>query len=97
MSGLRFNWDQRKSRTNQTKHGISFEEARTAFYDENARVAQDPDHSGHEDRFVLLGLSTALRVLVVRRCYRESDEVIRIISVRKATRKEQDEFRRWLR
>jgi uncharacterized DUF497 family protein len=97
MDGLRFDWDERKNRANQTKHGISFGEARTAFYDENARVAPDPDHSGDEDRFVLMGLSTALRILVVCHCYRESDELIRIISARKATRKEQGEYRRWLK
>jgi uncharacterized DUF497 family protein len=97
MDGLRFDWDERKNRANQTKHGISFEEARTAFYDENARVAPDPDHSGDEDRFVLMGLSTALRILVVCHCYRESDELIRIISARKATRKEQGEYKRWLK
>ena len=97
MSNLRFDWDQRKNRSNQTKHAISFEEARTAFYDENARVLADPDHSEEEDRFILLGLSTTLRLLVVCHCHRESDEVIRIISARKATRKEQNEYQRWLK
>lgn len=97
MATLRFDWDERKNRANQRKHGISFEEARTAFYDENARVAADPDHSADEDRFVLLGLSTKLRILVVCHCYRILDEVIRIISARRATRKEQNEYRRWLR
>ena len=97
MSNLRFDWDQRKNRSNQTKHAISFEEAQTAFYDENARVLADPDHSEEEDRFILLGLSTTLRLLVVCHCHRESDEVIRIISARKATRKEQNEYQRWLK
>jgi uncharacterized DUF497 family protein len=95
MSSLHFEWNPRKDRANQTKHGISFEEARTAFYDENARVSVDPDHD--EDRFILLGFSTALRLLVVCHCYRESDEVIRIISARRATRKEQNEYKRWLK
>ncbi len=96
MSDLRFDWDQRKNLSNQAKHGVSFEEARTAFYDEYARVLADPDHSEEEDRFILLGLSIALRLLIVCHCYRESDEVIRIISARKATRREQNEYKGWL-
>ena len=96
MSNLRFDWDQRKNLSNQAKHGVSFEEARTAFYDEYARVLADPDHSEEEDRFILLGLSIALRLLIVCHCYRESDEVIRIISARKATRREQNEYKGWL-
>ena len=96
MSDLRFDWDQRKNLSNQAKHGVSFEEARTAFYDEYARVLADPDHSHEEDRFMLLGLSLTLRLLIVCHCYRESDEVIRIISARKATRKEQNEYKGWL-
>ena len=97
MSNLRFDWDQRKNLSNQAKHGVSFEEARTAFYDEYARVLADPDHSEEEDRFILLGLSIALRLLIVCHCYRESDEVIRIISARKATRREQNEYKGWLK
>ena len=96
MNNLRFDWDQRKNLSNQAKHGVSFEEARTAFYDEYARVLADPDHSEEEDRFILLGLSIALRLLIVCHCYRESDEVIRIISARKATRTEQNEYKGWL-
>jgi uncharacterized DUF497 family protein len=92
-----FEWDERKSRANRKKHGVSFEEARTAFLDENARVIADPDHSEGEDRFVLLGLSTSLRVLVVCHCYRQSDEIVRIISARKADRAEQRQYREWLR
>jgi len=65
MPGLRFEWDARKSRANESKHGVSFEEARTAFLDESARVIADPEHSEDEARFVLLGLSIDLRVLVV--------------------------------
>ena len=96
MNNLRFDWEQRKNLSNQAKHGVSFEEARTAFYDEYARVLADPDHSEEEDRFILLGLSIALRLLIVCHCYRESDEVIRIISARKATRTEQNEYKGWL-
>jgi uncharacterized DUF497 family protein len=84
MKILTFVWDERKNGANQRKHGISFEEARTAFYDENAKEYFDPDHSAEEDRFILLGMSSRLRVLVVCHCYRESEFVIRIISARRA-------------
>ena len=73
MGDVRFEWDARKSRANKKKHGVSFEEARTAFLDEHARVIRDPEHSDDEDRFVLLGLSVQLRILVVCHCYRERD------------------------
>ncbi|WP_129780656.1 BrnT family toxin [Peristeroidobacter soli] len=97
MTDLVFEWDEGKSRANRKKHGISFEEARSAFLDENARVIPDPEHSDEEDRFVLLGLSSALRILVVCHCYREDESVIRIISARKADREEQHQYRWWLR
>jgi uncharacterized protein len=93
---LIFEWDERKSRVNRRKHGVSFEEARSAFLDEDARVIADPEHSDSEDRFVLLGLSAALRILVVCHCYRQGD-VVRIISARKADRVEQRQYREWLR
>lgn len=85
---LRFEWDETKNRSNRTKHGVWFEEAQSAFDDPDARVFADVDHSETEDRFLLLGMSSTARVLVVVHCYRESDAVIRIISARKATRKE---------
>ena len=88
MSALRFEWDERKSAANEKKHGVSFEEAKAVFSDERARLIDDPDHSEQEDRFILLGLSSALRVLVVCHCYREAAGVIRIISARKATNAE---------
>jgi uncharacterized protein len=97
MTDLVFEWDEAKSRANRKKHGVSFEEARSAFLDENARVLPDPEHSEEEERFVLLGLSTSLRILVVCHCYRQKDEVIRIISARKADREEQRQYRWWLR
>ena len=96
MREVRFEWDPRKSRANRTKHGVSFEEARTAFLDENARIIPDEEHSIEEDRFVLLGLSIALKLLVVCHCYRESDQVIRIISARRATASERREYARYL-
>lgn len=92
MNGLQFVWDESKNRTNRRKHGISFAEARTAFYDQNAKVYSDPDHSEQEDRFVLLGISLRLRVLVVCHCYREGDTVIRIISARKADKREEKAY-----
>ncbi|MFT3744665.1 MAG: BrnT family toxin [Pyrinomonadaceae bacterium] len=83
---LEFSWDPQKSKANEKKHGISFEEAKTAFYDENARLMDDPDHSdGDEERFILLGWSFKLRLLTVCHCYRSDDAVIRIISARRAT------------
>jgi hypothetical protein len=84
MKILTFVWDERKNRANQRKHGVSFEDARTAFYDENAKEYFDPDHSAEEDCFILLGMSSRLRVLVVCHCYRESEFMIRIISARRA-------------
>ncbi len=92
MEGLRFEWDAVKEKSNIRKHGISFEEARTAFYDENAIEFYDPDHSEEEDRFILLGISFKLRVIVVCHCSRESENVIRLISARKADRGEEQEY-----
>jgi uncharacterized DUF497 family protein len=89
---LRFEWDPRKAAANLRKHGVSFEEARTVFLDEDALLRPDEDHSDDEDRFVLLGLSGRLRTLVVCHCYRENDEVIRIISARKADRGERRKY-----
>ena len=97
MSDTAFEWSSRKALQNRRKHGVSFEEARSAFLDENARLIADDDHSGDEDRFVLLGLSVQLRLLVVVHCYRESDNVIRIISARKADRVERRQYSEFLR
>ena len=94
MSDLGFEWDEAKSRENLRKHGVSFEEAQTAFYDENAIRFLDPDSSGGEDRFIMLGMSAKLHVLVVCHCFRESETVIRIISARKANRREAEEYGR---
>ena len=79
-----FEWDARKSRLNQRNHGVSFDEAQTVFLDDHALLIDDPDHSENEDRFILLGLSSTPRALVVCHCYRRGGEVIRIISARKA-------------
>lgn len=85
---LRFAWDERKNRANRTKHGVWFEEAQSVFSDPRGRLFYDPEHSEAEDRFILLGMSSAARILIVIHCYRGSDSVIRVISARKATRKE---------
>jgi uncharacterized DUF497 family protein len=85
---LRFEWDERKNRGNRLKHGVWFEEAQSAFRDPNARLFHDPEHSQDEDRFILIGVSSMARPLVVVHCYKESESVIRIISARKATKKE---------
>jgi len=94
MKSLHFEWDESKSRANKGKHGISFEEARTVFYDESARIIHDPDHSDVEDRFILLGLGYKLRILVVVHAYRQGGEVIRITSARKATKNEVSYYQR---
>ena len=93
---LQFEWDDRKDAENRRKHGISFAEAQTVFFDEQALLITDPDHSTEEDRFILLGLSSALRTLVVCHCYRHDGEVIRLISARRADRQERGEYeQRW--
>ena len=92
MKELHFEWNKRKETANIKKHGVSFEEAHTAFYDENAIQFFNLDHSDEEDRFILLGLSVKPQVLVVCHCFRESETVIRIISARKADKGEEQEY-----
>ncbi len=88
MKRLKFEWDSNKEKLNISKHGISFDEAQTAFYDEYAIQFFDPEHSGSEDRFLLLGTSFKLKTLVICHCFREEETVIRIISARKADKDE---------
>ena len=92
MDELRFEWDERKEKANIKKHGVSFNEARMVFYDENAIQFSDPEHSESEDRFILLGICLKLRILVVCHCFRESETVVRIISARKADGDEENEY-----
>ena len=92
MDELRFQWDDKKEQSNIHKHGVSFDEARDVFYDENAMQFFDPDHSETEDRFILLGLSFKSRILIVCHCYRESETVVRLISARKADKDEAHEY-----
>jgi len=89
---MRIIWDEHKNRENIKKHKVSFEEAQTVFYDPNGKLIDDPDHSDEEKRYIILGLSKILHLLVVCHCYRENDETIRIISARKATKKETEYY-----
>ncbi len=94
MTGLiAFEWDEEKDRANVKKHDISFEEASTVFMDENARIIADPDHSDEEDRFVMMGVSRNMNILVVCHCYRKEGQVIRIISARRANKMEQQSYK----
>ena len=92
MSNITFEWDAFKASLNKKKHGISFDEAKTVFFDENAKVIHDPEHSDDEERFIILGLSVNVRMLVVIHCYRKNDRIIRLISARKATHKESTQY-----
>jgi len=94
MKRLEFRWDPRKAKRNLKKHGVTFEEARSVFFDESAIEFFDQPHSGEGDRFLLLGLSAHARLLLVCHCYREEEGIIRIISARKATKSESKHYRR---
>ena len=89
MEFLTFEWDPNKNKQNQLKHNMSFEEAQSVFYDLDAIVFDDPEHSENEDRFLIVGLTTRARICIVSHCYRSNDSIIRIISARKATKNEQ--------
>lgn len=92
MDEIRFEWDENKNAINKGKHGVSFEEATSVFYDEDALVISDPEHSAEEERFIILGMSSRANLLIVCHCYREADAVIRIISARKATKNEEKAY-----
>jgi uncharacterized DUF497 family protein len=92
MKYIQFEWDPSKDEANIKKHHISFDEAKTAFYDPHARIINDPEHSDTEDRFILLGISQNLNLLIVCHCYRSKDETIRIISARKASKSESSNY-----
>jgi uncharacterized DUF497 family protein len=96
MNELRFTWDSDKAKRNEKRHRVSFEEAQTVFLDEHARFQGDPDHSEEEERFLLLGMSARLRILVVCHCYHSKDQEIRIFSARKATKKEREQYEEFL-
>lgn len=90
MGTIRFEWDENKDKINQRKHGISFDEAKTVFYDEYAILFDDPEHSEDEDRFLIIGTTKKERICIVSHCYRGHENTIRIISARKATRNEKN-------
>lgn len=96
MKSIDFSWDEPKNRQNQKKHRISFEEASSAFFDENARLVYDPDHSVEEDRYVLLGISEKSRLIIVCHTYRKNNRIIRIISARKANKYEIKQYSEFL-
>ncbi|HOY66431.1 MAG TPA: BrnT family toxin [Candidatus Ozemobacteraceae bacterium] len=87
-----FEWDENKSEANRKKHGVTFDEASTVFNDDYARIIDDPDHSELESRFVILGFSIEKKLLMVCHCYRENEKVIRLISARKATKSEANQY-----
>jgi uncharacterized DUF497 family protein len=92
MKNITFEWDASKASLNKKKHGISFDEAKTVFFDETAKIIHDPEHSDDEERFIILGLSVNVCMLVVVHCYRKNDRIIRLISARKATQKESIQY-----
>lgn len=95
MNELDFEWDGSKASSNFQKHGVSFDEAKSAFLDDYARLIADPDHSVGEDRYILLGYSERSRLLLVCHCYRDEGDIIRIISARKAEKSEQKQYERF--
>ena len=89
---MTFEWDENKNAINKRKHGVDFLEASSVFFDDNAIMFDDPDHSEEEERFLLIGMSKSLKVLTVCHCYRDCDEIIRLISARIATKTEADYY-----
>ncbi len=92
MEMLSFEWDENKNEINKKKHGISFETAQEVFYDDNAILFDDPDHSVGEERFLIIGMTRSLKVCIVSHCYRDQDNVIRLISAREATKHERKTY-----
>lgn len=92
MNKIKFEWDDNKAHINIEKHDVTFEEASTVFEDEEAVLFDDPEHSEEEERFLLLGMSNRTKMLIVCHCYRGEDDIIRIISARKATKKEAKQY-----
>ena len=92
MDMIKFEWDENKNRTNPQKHGISFDEAKTVFYDENAILFDDPEHSREEERFLIIGVTTNEKICIVSHCYKDNDKKIRLISARKATKSERKTY-----
>lgn len=96
MKKIKFEWDEAKAKSNLIKHGVSFDEAKSVFDDDFARVIYDETHSKNEERFVILGMSKKLRILVVVHCLRQDGLTVRLISARKATQNEQNQYKEFL-
>ena len=96
MKKIKFEWDEAKAKSNLIKHGVSFDEAKSVFDDDFARVIYDETHSKNEERFVILGMSKKLRILVVVHCLRQDELTVRLISARKATQNEQNQYKEFL-
>ena len=92
MERIKFDWDPNKNEINRKKHGITFEEVCEVFYDDEAILIPDPEHSETEERFIILGTSGSANLLVVCHCYRDCDAIIRIISARKANKTETRQY-----
>lgn len=88
METIKFEWDKNKNEINKAKHGLSFEEAREVFEDDNAILFDDPDHSVGEERFLIIGMVKSSKICIVSHCYKDSNNIIRIISAREATKNE---------
>lgn len=94
MDILNFEWDENKNQINKQKHGISFETAREVFFDDDAVLFDDPDHSIGEERFLIIGMTLSEKICIVSHCYRDADNVIRLISAREATKNEKKVYQR---
>ncbi|MES0491181.1 MAG: BrnT family toxin [Leptospirales bacterium] len=94
---ITFSWDDQKGETNLKKHGVTFNEAKSVFYDDNARLKEDDEHSESENRFVLMGMSEKARILIVVHCHRETEKLLSIISARKATKNESKAYRGFIK
>ena len=92
MDNIKFEWDEEKNEINKHKHGLSFEDAAEVFYDDNAVLFDDPDHSVGEERFLIIGMTDSHKICIVSHCYRDNDNIIRIISARKATKNEKNTY-----
>ena len=92
METILFEWDENKNTINKKRHGLSFEEAKEVFYDDNAILFDDPDHSIGEERFLIIGMLKSSKVCIVSHCYRDNDNVIRIISARQATKNKKNTY-----
>lgn len=92
MEELRFEWDENKNAVNIEKHGLSFEEAKEVFDDNNAILFDDPDHSIGEERFLIIGMIKSQKICIVSHCYRDGGNVIRLISAREAVKSEKETY-----